>query len=197
MQVDRCRPGDLAGAYRVCLATGDAGRDATHLHADPNLLGHLYVGPYLALEPGHAFVLRDGDEVAGYALGALDTAAFEARCEARWWPPLRAMYSRDVARPKVDAALVDALHDPARTPPPRLVSWPSHLHVDLLPHAQGHGHGRAMIEALLHALSASGSTGVHLGVAPKNERAIGFYRHLGFLPVAEEADARIMARTLP
>lgn len=194
MNVDRFHPSDLAGTYRVCLATGDRGSDATHLHADPNLLGHLYVGPYVCLEPAYAFVLRDGDAVTGYALGALDTADFEARCEARWWPPLRAMYPLDVPRPAADDALARAIHAQERTPASRLASWPSHLHIDLLPSAQGRGHGRAMLEAVLRALDEAGSPGVHLRVARNNARAIGFYQHLGFERLEEERDTLIMGR---
>ncbi|MDZ7799607.1 MAG: GNAT family N-acetyltransferase [Trueperaceae bacterium] len=197
MKVHPYRPADFAGAYSVCLATGDAGEDATGTFADPNLLGHLYVGPYLALEPRHAFVLREGDEVLGYALGALDTATFEARCEARWWPPLRAMYPRRAQRPAADAALVASLHDPPRTPPARLEGYPSHLHLDLLPPAQGRGFGRRMMEAVLASLFDAGSRGVHLGVARRNHRAIGFYRHLGFRDLEDEEDACIMGLLPP
>ncbi|MDZ7801857.1 MAG: GNAT family N-acetyltransferase [Trueperaceae bacterium] len=192
MRIDRVDPADLPGAYRVCLATGDAGEDATGLHADPNLLGHVFVGPYLGLEARHAFVLRDGDAVLGYALGARDTADFERRCEARWWPPLRAMYPPDAPRPERDAELVRLLYAPERTPTDRLASHPSHLHVDLLPPARGRGLGRAMIEAVLASLVEADSPGVHLGVARRNTRAVGFYQHLGWRWLADEGDAAIL-----
>lgn len=195
MKPQRARPEDLPGAYRVCLATGDAGEDATALHDDPNLLGHLYVGPYLCLEPDHAFVLRDGAGVTGYALGARDTGAFEARCERHWWPPLRAMYPTRAGRRERDARLVRHLHDPERTPDTWLSSYPSHLHIDLLPPAQGRGHGRTMIERVLDSLFDAGSHGVHLGVALANARAIGFYEHLGFAALDTEGDTLIMARS--
>ena len=61
-----------------------------------------------------------------------------------------------------------------------VAAYPSHLHVDLLPAAQGGGDGRRLLETLFDALRAAGSTGVHLGVARDNARAVGFYRHLGF-----------------
>ncbi|MEY4089000.1 MAG: hypothetical protein RJB55_1271, partial [Verrucomicrobiota bacterium] len=32
---------DRASCYAVCLGTGDSGRDATHLHADPEALGNV------------------------------------------------------------------------------------------------------------------------------------------------------------
>jgi ribosomal protein S18 acetylase RimI-like enzyme len=192
VKVDRYGPDDLTGVYRVCLETGDAGSDATALHDDPNLLGHVYVGPYACLQPNHAFVLRDGDEVLGYALGALDTAAFERACEARWWPPLRAMYPRDRDRRPRDAELVGRIHTPERTPDGLLADWPSHLHIDLRRPAQGRGFGRAMIEAVVASLREAGSRGIHLGVARTNARAIGFYEHLGWRRLREDGDALLM-----
>ena len=45
-EVRRYRAEDLDDLYRVCLETGDAGKDATALHDDPALLGHVYVGAY-------------------------------------------------------------------------------------------------------------------------------------------------------
>ena len=80
---------DLPGAYRVCLLTGDEGADASGLYANPDLLGHVYVGPYVVGEPGHALVVADRDGVAGYCLAARDTDAFAAWAEREWWPPLR------------------------------------------------------------------------------------------------------------
>lgn len=196
MIVDAYRPADLAAVYHVCLATGDSGADATGLYADPNLLGHLYAGPYACLESEHAFVLRDGDGVQGYVVGARDTAAFEERCERRWWPPLRAMYPADAPRPERDAALVRKLHERSRTSPELVAAYPSHLHIDLLPAAQGRGLGRTAMETLLASLAAAGSPGVHLGVGKRNVRAIGFYARVGFERVIEEERALIMGREL-
>ena len=42
---------------------------------------------------------------------------------------------------------------------------------------------------LFEALKARGVSGVHLGVGRRNERAIGFYEHLGFRPIADAIDA--------
>ena len=83
------RPDDTAAVYDVCLRTGDHGADASGRHDDPDLFGHVWAGPYLALEPEHALVIEDADGVAGYVLGALDSRAFEQACDQRWWPTLR------------------------------------------------------------------------------------------------------------
>jgi ribosomal protein S18 acetylase RimI-like enzyme len=186
---------DLPGAYRVCLLTGEAGEDASGLHADPDLLGHVYVGPYLAAGTGTQLVVVDEQGVAGYLLSTDDTAAFEAWAERSWWPGLRARYPRrsDGSR---DAALIAQLHQPARAPAAVVRDHPAHLHVDLLARVRGSGMGRALMERLLAELRERGVAGVHLGVDPANANAIGFYEHLGFQRLARHPEELLMGRRL-
>lgn len=199
------RPADQAAAYEICLKTGDSGRDATHLYPDdPAALGHLYVGPYLSLEPNLAFVLEDGAGVCGYLLGALDSARFYARLLAEWLPPLRARHpdpTGDPARWTPRHWLYHEFHHFAPHYPPTFRAYPSHLHIDLLPRAQGRGLGRQMIGYLLALLTARGSPGAHLGLSAANERAYRFYRRLGFTELertGERAPQTVyMARALP
>ena len=179
-------PAEVDRLYEICLRTGASGGDATSLYQDPRLLGEVYLGAYLALEPGLAFVVEDAGAggagiAAGYVLGARDTAAFEARCEREWWPALRARYPvGSFAEGSRDEALVGQIHDPHVTDPAVLGAYPAHLHVDLLPSAQGGGNGRRLLGTLFDALRADGVPGIHLGVAEDNTSAIGFYEHLGF-----------------
>ena len=42
-----------------------------------------------------------------------------------------------------------------------------------------------MIETELDALRRAGVKGVQLGVSPTNVRAMGFYRHLGFVDISK------------
>jgi ribosomal protein S18 acetylase RimI-like enzyme len=181
MRVRAYEAGDLERLYEICLRTGDAGTDATEVLADPRLLGEIYAAPYALLEPEHAFVLDDGaGQAVGYVLAALDTRRFEARCEAEWWPALRRRYPVGAGDAPLDELLVGMLHHPPLAEDDVLAGHPSHLHIDLLPEAQGSGWGRALMEAVHGALRADGSTGVHLGVSTRNHRAIGFYTHLGY-----------------
>lgn len=184
------QPGDLDDLYRVCLQTADNGQDATGLYRDPMLPGQVFAAPYAIFEPSLAWVAEDAAGVAGYVLGALDTRAFEERLERDWWPALRARYpdprqSGD-AFPDPERFVLQDIHQPFRADPGLVDSYPSHLHIDLLPRLQGQGLGRRLIETLLGALRASGSSGVHLHVGRANQRAAGFYRHLGMteLPTA-------------
>ena len=72
------QPSDIDTLYAISLATGSAGADATHLYEDGLLLGHIYSAPYACLEPGLALIVEDDDGVAGFAVGATDTARWEA-----------------------------------------------------------------------------------------------------------------------
>ena len=176
------RPEDLDALYRVCLETGDAGGDATALHEDPTLLGHVYAAPYALFEPELAFVVEDDQGVGGYVLGALDTTAFDARLEQEWWPALRSRYPLPPPEDAgtADALLIHMIHGQHPRDPAVLATHPSHLHIDLVARCQRAGHGRRLLDALFDALRRAGSPGVHLGVSTRNQRAIGFYRHLGF-----------------
>jgi ribosomal protein S18 acetylase RimI-like enzyme len=176
-------PRDLEAVYDICLRTGDAGEDATHLYRDPKVLGHVYTAPYVVLEPELAFVLEDKAGVCGYVIGAVDTAGFQERYEDEWLPCIRQNYQApggDPANFTQEERLVHSFFYPNTSLPPFIDDYPSHLHIDLLPRAQGHGQGRRLMETLLKTLKAKGSPGVHLGMGIRNERAYGFYQALGF-----------------
>lgn len=180
--------GDLDALYAVSLATGEAGGDASALYRDPRLIGHVYVGPYAALLPALVLVVEDAGGVAGYVLGAVDTREFEERQEALWWPALRSTYPDPAGIPPErwtpDQQRCHRIHHPLRMPEPILRDHPSHLHINLLPRLQGRGFGRELIRRWLRLAADGGSPGVHLGVNAANPGAIGFYRALGFRPLA-------------
>ena len=196
-EIRRFLPDDEPALYDICLRTGDSGEDATALHTDPALIGHVYVGPYLSLAPDLAFVAEDEDGVAGYVLGARDTRVFEHECERDWWPELRERYPR-TAFPSSsrDGGLVRLLHEPAVAADDVLERYPAHLHIDLLPRLQGRGYGRRLMETLFAALRAARVPGVHLGVGLANERATAFYRHLGFTEAHRDPHSLVLGRHL-
>ncbi|WP_425147751.1 GNAT family N-acetyltransferase [Deinococcus sp.] len=176
------RPADLLALYDICLRTGASGQDATQLYRDPLLLGHLYAAPYATLYPETAFVVDDGQRAVGYILGAANTTEFAARCEEVWFPILRGLYPLpDEADPSPDARMTHMIHRGLRVPEGAwLPAYPAHLHIDLLPAAQGGGYGRRLMQTLLATLEARDIPGVHLGVGLSNVSAQGFYERLGF-----------------
>ena len=141
-EIRRAALHDLPGVYRVCIRTGDAGADATSLYQDPDLLGHVFVGPYVVGEPDRALVVVDGEGVAGYCLAAADTRAFAAWAERDWWPALRLAFPRRPASTAPDAQVVELFHDPPTAPADIVDDYPAHLHIDLLDRVRAGGWGR-------------------------------------------------------
>lgn len=190
------QPGDLPSLYRICLQTGDSGGDATALYRDSELLGHYYVAPYARFEPDLCFVLEQAGDVTGYIVGTRDSAAFAERCAQAWFPQLRARYPLPAADDRSpDAALIRLFYE-APAPDPVWTDYPAHLHIDLLPVAQGQGWGRVLVDTFLAQLRAAGVTGVHLGVATTNPRAATFYARLGFRELRAGEDTQILGLRL-
>ncbi|HEY4342786.1 MAG TPA: GNAT family N-acetyltransferase [Parvibaculum sp.] len=178
------RADDLDALYHISLKTGDAGQDSTALYKDPKLVGHVYSAPYATLAPETAFVVEDADGVAAYIVGALDTRAFEALVEEKWWPRLRPHYADPTGTPhetwNADQLRAFLIHHPHRTPDKIVEHHPSHLHINLLPRLQGRDFGRRLMDLWLKTMWETGSRGVHLGVSTANTRAIRFYETYGF-----------------
>jgi ribosomal protein S18 acetylase RimI-like enzyme len=182
--IRKARPGDAPAAYHVCLKTGHHGADGEALYRDdPDALGRIFVGPYLTFEPELSLILEDEQGICGYALGALDSHAFYARYENEWRLRLAAQFPApggDPGRWTPVQKVHHVYHHPDYFCPEPYDSYPSHLHIDLLPRAQGRGYGRRMIEQVLETIRRRGSPGAHLGVSMLNARARAFYTHLGF-----------------
>jgi ribosomal protein S18 acetylase RimI-like enzyme len=178
------RSGDEPGAYYVCLKTGHHGQDGEPFYGeDPDALGRIFVGPYLAYEPELSLILEDDEGICGYALGALDSRAFYARYEAEWRQDLCAHFpapSGDPSNWTRVQHVYQCYHHPDYFCPEPYEAYPSHLHIDLLPRAQGRGYGRRMIERIMDTLRRRRSPGAHLGLSALNTRAFGFYQRLGF-----------------
>lgn len=187
-------PGDLAALYDICLATGNDGEDAGPLYRDPDLVGHVYAGPYAALEPESCFVIEDTRGVCGYLVGTTDSHAFAARCERDWYPALRRRYPPpDPDDESRDARMCRAIHLGYR-PADDLRRYPAHLHVDLLPRARGKGLGSVLLLRFIEHAANAGATGVHLqtGITSHARR---FYERHGF--EVRSSDARAVTYVLP
>ncbi|EAR51055.1 hypothetical protein OG2516_04134 [Oceanicola granulosus HTCC2516] len=197
--IRRATAADHGDLCRVCLLTGDSGRDASSREDDPTLLGMIYAVPYQVGAPDFAFVLEDAEGVCGYLLGAPDTLSFQHFLEKEWLPPLRA----GLTDPGPDPAAWqgsdwarDAIHRPPALPPIDLAAYPAHGHIDLLPRAQGRGVGSRAMDHLEAALAAAGAPGMHLQVSPENPRALGFYEHRGFRELCRSEDEVVVGRRL-
>jgi len=187
------RPSDRAAAYYICLKTGDHGRDGEPFYRDdPDALGRVFVGPYLAYEPELGLILEDDQGVWGYAFGAFDSRRFYARYDQEWRPNLCAQFPMPEGDPGTwtPAQMVHSwYHRPDYFCPEPYDVYPSHMHIDLLERARGQGYGRGMMEQVMAKLHERGSPGAHLGVSIRNTPALGFYHRLGFHELARTGTA--------
>jgi ribosomal protein S18 acetylase RimI-like enzyme len=195
------RPLDQAAAYYVCLKTGDHGRDGEPFYRDdPDALGRIFVGPYLAFQPELSLVVEDRQGVCGYCLAALDSRAFYARYEREWRPKLCEQFPLPAGEPAAWTRAQTAhswYHQPNYFCPEPYEQYPSHMHIDLLERARGHGLGRRMMEQLMARLCRLGSPGAHLAVSIHNVPALAFYDRLGFHELARTATTIYLGKEFP
>ena len=178
-------PSDLSMLYRICLLTGDSGKDASHIYKDPDLLGQFYAAPYAVLEPDLCFILTNDDRPCGYILGTRDSEKFFDRCEAEWFPVLRKRYPLPAEDDQsMEAKIIRRIHE-GHKPAENTEGYPAHLHIDLLPESQGSGMGRRLTEVFIDKLKELNVPGLHLGVGKKNTGAVKFYEKIGFKKIGE------------
>lgn len=177
---------DLDACYAISLATGLAGRDASHLYRDPRMMGQIYIAPYALLEPGLTLVVEDEAGVAGFVAGTEDTVAWENRLQRDWWPSLRKQYAdpSDVpaAEWTADQHRAFMIHHPAPVPPTLVARYPAHLHMNLLPRLQRRGIGSKLLQTWLDIACRRGARAFHIGVNRENTDAIQFWRARAFEP---------------
>lgn len=182
----------------ICTQTAERGGDATGLYVTDELMPDVFVRPYVAYQPELAFVVEDGQGVAGYIVGVDDTAAF-AEWFARDWIPAEIAGRYEHTEPVVskDDLIRHLAFWPERMLIAELDDYPAHLHIDLLPRVQGQGLGRQLIETLSDALRARGITGLHLSMDAANTNARAFYDRIGFAELpSSTADAPLLGLQL-
>ena len=113
----------------------------------------------------------------------MDSQTFYDRYEREWRPQLVSefpMPGGDHSKWTRVQQVHSWYHEPDYFTPEPYEEYPSHMHIDLLPRAQGRGYGRRMMEQLMAKLQERGSPGAHLGVSATNLPAHAFYKKLGF-----------------
>lgn len=189
MSIRGYEPRDLEDLVEVCVRTADVGGDATGMLDDDWLWAEIYLLPYLERHPELAFVAQNDDgRAVGYVIGTDDTDAFDAWFAETWWPPRRAAYAGS-ANPR-QRDLVASADARAAGQWAHASAYPAHLHIDLLPEAQGWGLGRTLIGRLADAIAARGVPGVHAVASADNAGAVAFYPRLGFVELDAGPGAR-------
>jgi hypothetical protein len=179
--------------YNICLQTGDSGKDATKLFNDPVVLGHIYAGPYMEYEPQSVFILNDDSGICGYILGTMNSNAFYDWMNKDWLPVIRKNYNQPIGESSTwsrTEKTINILFQPMNNK--LFTDFPAHLHIDLLPRAQGKGQGTLMMDHYILHLKKNNISGVHLELGITNERAFNFYSKYGMDELERDDDSIYM-----
>ncbi len=180
---------DMNAVRSICLRTGNAGKDATSLYQNPDLIGLIYAAPYLFADEAICFVAEDEEGVLGYVAGATDSRSFERHLELNWWPQLRKQYAEPQGDPAMwtpDDHRINFFHHPRPVPADIVQAYPAHIHMNLLPQAQGRGIGSQLLESWWASAEEKSVRAVHAGVSAANEAGLKFWTARGFEPVRED-----------
>lgn len=197
MRIRSFRPGDEPALVDICLKTADAGADATGVLDDDDLWAEIFVLPYVARHPDLAFVVEAEDgRVVGYVVATTDTTRFEEWFAAEWWPEHGRRWPRPVSETTRQDGILLYAYGRGGGDESYAEAFPAHLHIDLLPDAQGHGLGRRLIDTLVAELRRRGVAGLHLVASADNAGAIAFYPRVGFEALPSPDGARAFGMTL-
>jgi len=184
-EIRKYHPTDLTALYKICLLTGNSGKDASALFLDSYLLGHFYAAPYVFFEPKICFVVTNNNKPCGYIIGTKNSKNFYHKCEKEWFPILRKRYPLSDENVELwDARIIRRIHEGHKVKA-ELLKFPAHLHIDLLPETQGQGIGRKIMDVFINKLKELNVPAVHLEVGKANPGAIKFYKKLGFEKIKE------------
>lgn len=192
------QPADYDAVSVICTKTAERGGDATGLYVSDELMPDVFARPYVAYQPDLAFVVEDELGVGGYILGIENTAAFTEWFSREWIPrEIAGRYEHTQPVVSKDDLIRHLAFWPERMLIPELDEYPAHLHIDLLPRAQGAGWGRRLIGTLADALRARGVPGLHLSMDAANTKARAFYDRVGFTELpSSTADAPLLGMRL-
>jgi ribosomal protein S18 acetylase RimI-like enzyme len=170
--------------------------------------GEIFVLPYVDHHPEYAWVVEDtkpegdGEKVVGYVVGTPDTTAYGKWYHGQYWPSRKARFGDGTAPgiPERERDLLkyaSSIGDPEDSDQPGyLGEYPAHLHINLLPQAQGQRLGPRMIQTLLAKMAENGIKGLHLGAAADNDKACGFYKRIGMSEIPSKPGSRVFVKKL-
>lgn len=179
MKIRKAHSSDLPYLYDICLKTGAAGVDASDKFQDPYMIGQYFAAPYLFFEPESCFVAELEGKPVGYIVGTHNTRCYHAWLNEHWLPYIRPKYADLKPANSLEKFLYEIIQETTQTQEIAL-DYPGHLHIDLLPIAQGKGFGKKLMVEFMAQMERMSCSAVHLGADASNENAVAFYRKLGF-----------------
>lgn len=175
-------PSDKNAVRAISWLTADTGAPAEWF-PDKELLADILTGYYLTYEQDLCFVPVEDNTVTGYIAGCRNTLEFKRRMRNKVLPTafFKALASGTLCRPwflRIAANNFKLLM--SKQPEVDYNSFPSHLHINMLPENRGKQIGQRLLETLQAALIREKSPGLHLSVREDNEAGIKFFKKNGF-----------------
>lgn len=174
---------DLPEMENICLVTGAAGSDASHLYNNKKLIAQIYCTPYVLYDTTPCLVVVDEDDKAhGYIIGCFNTERFYHWVNTEYFPTIDLSgENKTPAEENLKSLIQRGVHVTEVE-----LEYPAHLHIDLLPTLQGQGMGRKLMEAFFTILRENGVKKLSLGMSKENIGAFHFYQKLGFSIIKNE-----------
>jgi ribosomal protein S18 acetylase RimI-like enzyme len=195
MIIRECRIEDIKELSNVALSTAMAGKDGNSYFHNKDLISQYYCEPYIRFDAQYCFAVEEDNVCCGYTVGVIDSTEFFKWFNDVWLVKLRAQYKNCKSISEEEDRILDLIKEDVE-PSDYFEQYPAHLHINLLDTMQGKSIGTRLISTLLQKLADDNIKGVHLGVQIDNNKAIGFYKHLGFKVIEEKPWGYVMGKAL-
>ena len=179
---------DLPYLYDICAKTAFNGGDARHLLSDPMIIGQYFLAPYVVFNPEWCWVLQEENRLTGYLMTTPDSIEFVQWMNLNWLPTIRMLYpvSSPSKLSRYEIWLRQLIHKDANVED-FVSDYPAHLHIDLLPKAQGKKTGSKLISPFEQKLIKENINGYHLAMSAKNS-AGRFYERVGMTILKQDSN---------
>lgn len=177
---------DLPYLYDICAKTAFNGGDARHLLSDPMIIGQYFLAPYVIFNSDWCWVVEQEGVLLGYLVTTPDSKIFANWMKTDWLPVVRQLYPIEAHKKlsRYETWLRKLIHED-----PKLenfvVDYPAHLHIDLLPEAQGKRLGSQLMALFEKKLIENNISGYHLAMSADNS-AGKFYESNGLTVLKQE-----------
>ena len=167
---------------KVCLSTASEKARTDKKHGQFSL--SMYCDEYLDRELAY-MLMNEDDTPVGYILCAKDAEQWAVHME----PYLEKI--KDLSEEYYEGAVAQIGFYKSFQE-----EYPAHMHIDIMEEYTHGGNGTKLFEALLERLKKDQVKGLILGVAKSNERAVSFYKKMGFQIIKDQEYGYNMAMTL-
>lgn len=177
LEIREYTPDYKESVRRICIATGSEKGRTDPVYADYACT--LYCDEYADHEV--VYLLMDEDKAVGYILCAEDADVYAENMKP-YLDHLRELGEHYIMMGEMENRMYQELKQ----------DYPAHMHIDVMEDYTHGGHGTALFNTLIRRLEQDHVKGLNLCVASANERAVKFYKKMGFEVLQDLGQALVM-----